>query len=149
MFSVFNAVAICMQIAFGAFFLLVAYKNIRLFSRLRFFDAAEGIVSSAVVGRFFQDGNWTIEFKVGYSYWGTQYEKSPAKFRLPYWVTEERLNKIKREYLGNVVGIRVNPQRPAEFVFEKDAHIPFHEWFGWVVVPALFAAVCFSCPIRM
>jgi hypothetical protein len=148
-FIFFNAVAICIQIAFGAFFLLVAYKNIRLFFRLKHFAPTEGVVSKAIVGRLFQDGNWRIEFKVSYSYFGTQYEGAPAKFRPPYWVTEEKLNQLKRKYEGKAVSIRVNPQRPAEFVFDRDAYIPIHEWFGCVMIPALFAAVCFFCPIRM
>jgi len=148
-FIFFNAVAICMQLAFGAFFLLVAYKNIRLFSRLKHFAPTEGVVSTAIVGQLFQDGNWRIEFKVGYSYFGTQYEGAPAKFRPPYWVTEEKLKRIKQEYEGRPVGIRVNPHRPAGFVFERDSRIPLHEWFGWVLMSALFAAVCFSCPVRI
>ncbi len=146
--TLFNFVAIAGQLIFGLIFLIVSINNAKVFGRIKYFVRAAGLTTQAGIYRLSRKSSLSIRFSVKYSYLGVDYEGEPVKYRLPFFTNMPILERLREQYEGNVIVIRVNPQKPKEFVFDKDAHIPFYEWIGWVVVPAVFAAVCFTCPIR-
>jgi hypothetical protein len=146
--ALFNFGAIAGQVALGLIFLSVSINNIKVFRRIKYFVSAAGLVTQAGIYRLSRKSSLSIRFSVKYSYLGVDYEGEPLKYRLPCFTNMPILEQLREKHEGNIIDIRVNPQKPNEFVFEKDAHIPIYEWIGWVMVPAIFAAVCFACPVR-
>lgn len=143
MFRAFDVLTGFLGCLVGALFLLVSFSFFDKYRKIPSFVKHEGIVIRASISKMGPKSATHIRFTVRYDFQGERYERSPTKFKYPLNRSHLALARLRDDMEGRTVEIRVNKDRPREFVFAADASISAWDWLCSVALPLVFAAICF------